>query len=175
MQMKAELKGIKEALDMYDAKKVRQATRSTLDKTGTFMKRRIVEMVTNAYEIASKDVRDKITVIRTSMSSLETILKIKSQKLSLVYFKARQAPKGVLANIKRGGLSYWAHAFIQYPNNPIWVGVRRTKNRCPIRGLKGPSVTDIVGQEKWKEPLEKEAGEYMEKLLIEEIDKRIYK
>ncbi len=175
MQMKAELKGVKEALEMFDAKKVRQATRSTLDKTGTFMKRRIVEMVTNIYEIMAKDVRDKITILRTSMSSLETVLKIKSQKLSLVYFKARQAPKGLLANIKRGQVSYWPHAFLHTPDRPIWTAIRRGKPRTPLRGLKGPSVSDIVGQEKWKEPIENEAGEYMERLLTEEIEKRINK
>jgi hypothetical protein len=169
-----ELKGVKEALEAFDPKIVKKAIRSTLDKTGTYGKKEIVETISSEYNIAPKDIRDKISVVRTTMESLETKLRIVSRKLSLVYFKARQAPKGVLANIRKSSLEFYKSAFVQtMPTGFQGVFKRKTTKRYPIKHLAGPSVTEIVGSERIWTKITATVQDFMDRTFKDEIDKRI--
>jgi hypothetical protein len=191
---KFELTGVKEALDTFSSKKVRQAIRSTLDKTGTFAKREIVTEVSSKYNIPAKDVRSHVDVIRTRIDDLETILHLKSLKYSLIYFNARQAPKGVLVNIRSGKLTFYAHAFIQTMKTghrdvfirkiqPWPPGVGRgkkgkgkgvdpqRKEKLKMKGLPGPSIPNMA-----KEAIDKirvKVIAFMQETFAAEIKKRI--
>jgi len=193
MKMEVELKGIKEALEMYDPKKVRQATRSTLDKTMTFMKRRLITLVTELYNLPATEVRSATKSVRTTMTELVATLKISGKRISLVKFPYAQMPKGVAASIKLGKSFFIPHGFVQTMSTGFKGVFKRAgkfkfkiipnvKHRNPagvrreiIRHYPGPSIPEIVGSEGFKPIVEKEAGEHMEKLLMEEIEKRIYK
>ena len=186
MRMSVELKGIKEALEMYDPKKVRQATRSTLDKTMTFMKRRLITLVTELYNLPATEVRSAIKSVRTTMTELVATLKITGERVALYKFPHSKMPKGIVASVKIGKSFYIPGGFVQtMPTGhtgvfrrkifpwPKGKGGRAAKMR--IRHYAGPSIPEIVGSEGFKPIVEKEAGEHMEKLLMEEIEKRIYK
>lgn len=172
--MKAEFKleGVKEALEMVDSKKVRQAIRSTLDKTATQAKQEIVSAVSENYNIKPKDIRGVITVRRTTFERLETMIRIARKKLSLAYFKARQAPAGALANVRKSDISFYPRAFVikKYGGK---VYRRKGKERWPIQHLAGPAVTEIVKMDKIMNRVKERAYQTMQKLFPEEIKKRI--
>lgn len=166
-----ELKGVKEALENFSSKKVKQAIRSTLDKTGTQAKKEIVDIVSSDYNIAPKDVRDAIKVERTTQTSLETRIKIASKKLSLLYFKARQAPRGVLANVRKGTVSFYKSAFIVDKWHKAMI--RTGRKRLPIEHRAGPSVTQIVAMDKIMDRIKAKMSKIMNDMFLEEIKKRI--
>ena len=186
MQMSVELKGIKEALEMYDPKKVRQATRSTLDKTMTWMKKRLITLITESYNMPATEVRSTMKTIRTTLTELVATLKITGKRIALYKFPHSRMPKGIVASVKLGKSFFIPGGFVQTtPTGHIGIfrrkifpwpkgkGGRAAKLR--IKHYAGPSIPEIVGSENFRPIIEKEAGEHMEKLLIEEIEKRIYK
>jgi len=188
IKMEVELKGVKEALEIYDPKKVRQATRSTLDKTVTFMKRRLIELIVELYNIPKTELSSKkiMESTRTTLTELVAILKIKGKRIALYKFPYAKMPKGVVASVKLGKSFFIPGGFIQTMSTghkgifrrkifpwPKGKGGRDAKMKT--RHYAGPSIPEIVGSEGFKPKVEKEAGEYMEKLFIQEIDKRIYK
>lgn len=150
MDVKFELEGVKEALEMVSPDLARKAIRSALDKTGTFTKKEIIDGITGEYNIKAKDVRSRIEVIRTRIDRLEVWLKIKSPKLSLPHFGARQAPKGVLVNIRKDKLTFISEAWLR----ERYAAIRKirpwpkgTKDRAKylkMKGLPGPSVPDMA-------------------------------
>jgi len=172
--VKFELKGVKEALEQFDSKKITGAIRSTLDKSATQGKQQIVKAVSDNYNIKPKDVRDVVQVERTTQTALETKIHIARKKLSLAYFKARQTATGVVAHVRKSGASVYPSAFVV----KRWGGKvfrRRGKKRFPLKTLSGPAVTEIVRLEHIMEKVQKRINESMEKLLPEEIKKRVFK
>lgn len=184
-----ELTGVKEALETFSSKKIRQAIRSTLDKTGTYAKKEIVDGITKDYNIAARDVRDKIEVQRTTQNSLETTLKIKSKKISLVHFGARQAPKGVVVFIKRGIPTVYMEAWVRdryvaiRKTRPWPKGVGRGKKgkgqgvdperatKLKMKGLPGPSVTNLAHP--ILDRIRSKIITFMQETFANEIKKRI--
>ena len=189
LKFDVKLNGVKEALAMYDPKIVKQAIRSTLDKTGTQAKKEMVTLVTNQYNIAAKDVRAAIDVKRTTQTELSVGITIKGDKLQLLkYFKAVQGKWGVYVAIAKGHLTRIEHAFIQTArrgNNPGWRGVMLRKGgmtyeRRPGRkkeqafqGLPGPSIPDIIGSSKIIPKVEQKIQSIMQPVFEAEIEKRI--
>lgn len=172
--MKAEFKleGFDEVKKMVDSNLFRKALRSTLDRGTTKAKQEIVKAVSEAYHIQPKDVREVIAVRRTSMEKLETIIRVARKKLSLAYFRARQAPKGALANVRKAGVSFYPSAFVirKYGGK---VYRRKGAERFPIKHLAGPAVTEIVKMDKIMSRVKEKAYSTMNKLFHEEITKRI--
>jgi hypothetical protein len=171
-----ELKGAKEALETFNPKLVMKAIRSTLDKSATQMKKEFVTEISSRYNISSKDIRSTIKTIRTSLKSFEAKLRIMSRKLSLVYFKGHQTPKGVLATIKKGKLTFIPHAFIQtMPTGYKGAFKRKGIKRYPIKHMPGPSITEISGSENILPKIQTKIQEFMDKTLLQEIQKRLKK
>lgn len=194
IQMKVELKGVKEALEMYDPKKVRQAIRSTLDKTMTFMKKRLITLITEKYNVPATEVRKVISTVRTTMAELVATLNLKGKRIPMVLFPhADIKPGGVVVSMIARKSFVMPHSFeakmsighvgifkrLNKFKYKIFPNVKHRNSagvRRQIIGQKmGPSVPEIIGSEGFKPRVEKEAGDYMEKLFIEEIEKRIYK
>ena len=150
MDAKFELEGVKEALEMVSSDMARKAIRSALDKTGTFAKREITDGIIKEYNIKAKDVRSRIGIIRTKIDRLEVWLKIKSPQLSLLHFGARQAPMGVLVNIRRDKLTFISKAWLSERYAAIrkirpWLkGTKDRQRYLKMKGLPGPSVPDMA-------------------------------
>ena len=172
----AKLKGVKEALDLYDKNLVRKAARSALDKTGTWMKQKIVASVSSMYYVKPVDVRKAIEVKRTSMSSLSVKVIIKGLRLQLFkYFHAFRSGHGISVNVSKINTMHIPGGFIQTSRKTGYRGTmkRKGEKRYPLKGLTGPAIPDLVGGQKIMPDLEAKAEAELEKKFWEEIDKRI--
>lgn len=171
--MKAEFKleGLDEVKKMFSSDLMRKTLRSTLDKSATEIKKEIVKDVAEKYDVAPKNVRDKINIQRTTQSALEVSLNIRSKRLSLLLFKARQAPKGVLANIKKGAVSFYKSAFIVAPWRKVMV--RTGKKRLPIQHRAGPSPTEMIKTEPILKKIDEKWPQIMSRKFKEEVDRRM--
>jgi hypothetical protein len=139
------IEGFKEAQDFLDPKKFTQAIRSTLDKTGTFAKAQISAEISNRYNFDAGTASKAMSVMRTTMSSLETKLRIVGPRLSLILFNARWGPSGTVSQILRITPHLIPHSFIAtMPTGHVDVFVRKQRKRLPIKSLPGPSVADMA-------------------------------
>jgi hypothetical protein len=181
--MSVKLEGVKEALEMFDPKTVKQAIRSTLDKTGTKAKQDIVGAISGMYYIKPKDVRDQITVQRTTSKEFLVGIWISMKRFQLFeYFKAFQDAAGIVVNISRVHTTHIPHAFIR-ATKAGWKGVmvRRGRSRYPISGsvkaagLPGPAIAELAGAPKMIEDIKAKAAKNMEELFYQEIDARLAK
>jgi hypothetical protein len=143
MATEVKLEGLEEVKKMFSGDLMRKTLRSTLDKSATEVKKEIGEEVAGVYEIKPADVKKKIQVQRTTLTDLETSLNIRSERPSLVkMFKGRQASFGVLANVRKGSVSFYRSAFIVTAWHKAMI--RRGRRRLPIDHRAGPSVTEMV-------------------------------
>lgn len=195
VQMSMKLEGVSKALETFDPKIVRKATRSTLDKTATFVKKRLVTLITEKYNMPSNEAKKVMQTIRTTLTELTATLKLHSKRIPLSVFPYIDTKKsGIVVSIHAGKSFTMPHSFVakirtgrkgifkRLKGKFYYKTIPNVKHRNPsgvkrqVIGLKvGPSIPEIVGSEGFRPIVEKEAGEHMERLLIEEIEKRIYK
>jgi hypothetical protein len=171
---KAEFKieGLEEIKKWFSKDLMRKTLRSTLDKSMTEIKGEIGNEVAEVYEIKPQDVKAKIEVKRTTQTELEATLNIHGEKPSLVTnFKGRQTPKGVIANVRKGSVSFYPHAFIVDKWHKAMI--RTGRKRLPIQHRAGPSVTEMVSRPSIMSKIEAKASEIINKKFSEEVDKRM--
>lgn len=177
------LEGVKEAMEMYDQKLVKQAIRSALDKTGTKVKQDIVGAVSGLYYVKPSDARREIEVKRTTAKEFSVGIWISKHRFQLYsYFHAMQDKIGVYVNISRINTTRIPHAFIQRARGG-WAGVmvRKGRGRYPISGsaksagLPGPSIAELAGGPKVMKDIERKASKMMPEILSQEIDARLAK
>lgn len=192
------LHGIKEAMEVYDSKIVRQAIRSTLDKAGTQAKKDIVKDISANYYIKPADIADTIEVKRTTAKQFVVELWTSRKRFSLYkYFHAYFSGNGITVEVERGKPWHYAGAFLQTArqgNNLGWRGVMhrtgKTGYRRPppaglnqknlqehISGAKyqGPSIYELTKGKKIMDDVQAKAEKNMKEMFWAEIDKRMIK
>lgn len=194
VQMSMKLEGVSKALESFDPKIVRKAARSTLDKTMTFMKKRLVTLITEKYNMPASAISKTMSTARTTFTELVATLKLKGDRIPMALFPYLDTKKtGTVVSIITGKSFAMPHSFaarMSTGHKGIFKRLNKfkykvlpgVKHRNPL-GIKrqiigqkmGPSTPEIVGSEGFRPIIEKEAGEHMEKLLVTEIEKRIYK
>lgn len=183
MQITCQLKGVKEAMEAFDPKIVKKAIRSTLDKSGTQVKKDIIDMVSGLYYVKPSDMRSNeiIEVRRTTATELSVGIWISKKRFQLYnYFHAMQDKVGIYVNVSRINTTRIPHAFIQTARTG-WKGVmvRKGKPRYPISGsvksagLPGPSIAELAGGSKVMDRIKEKTEKNMAEMLEDEIAKRI--
>lgn len=173
LKMEAKLEGVEEFKKMVSADLFRKAMRSTLDKSGTQVKRLITDEITQEFNIKASDVRSKINVVRTTFQSLEMWIRIASTRLSLLYFGAVQTASGVSAFIRKGKVHSTPHGFIQTMRSGHRDAfARKGRKRLPIRTLGAPGVVELANTVLKKPGIDEKLQGVMEQIFSDEVVKR---
>jgi hypothetical protein len=186
---KFELKGVKEAMQLLDQKKVITASRLALNRSSAHGRTVAVEEITKDYNIKPARVRSylKLTA-RASGYKVWAIITGVGMGLPLGYFDARQSgvqanKKGfrytkrakrsgnlrmggdVVATVKKGGAKvigpkYGNKPFItRFSSGHIGVWVRKTRKRTPLEQRLGPGVGGLFGTKRIRGATEKAINE----------------
>jgi len=168
MELKVELKGLKEISGMLDKKILGKVTGRTLKRTATKFKTVTIKEVRKTYNIRAKDLKEYIKLKKTG--DMEYRFNIQGKTLGLEKFKARQTKRGVSVMVKRGQRFKLSHAFLAKDSNGnIRVFERETKKRMPITRLFSLSVPQMFNEKILKKGM-KEANETFEKEFKHNLD-----
>lgn len=151
--------------------------RSSINRTTTALRRDILRMTTKEYRLQQKNIQSRVRLgARAEIRRLNRRITLKSRRIGLINFGARQNAKGVSAGIRRGGgRKLHRSAFIATGlSNNRHVFMRKGAKRLPIQTLYGPSMVDI-----WKETLETtlrpQASQTLTRVTREAIDREVVK
>ena len=158
----------------------RRAARSAINKTLRKARTASVRKVRQTYAIRTADVNKHIKLTSASFSDPQGILSIRSKRLGLITFSARQKPAwpGTTVKIRRDrDRKLVRSAFIQTANRARHVWMRQGKSRYPLRLLRTLSPTQMfksVGQREFEDVATREMPPQYEH-EIEFFMRRAYK
>jgi len=168
MELKVELKGVKELSEGLDDKLLGKITGRTMKRTATKFKTFTTQQVRKNYNIKAKDLKEYIKLKKVGNGGYKFI--IQGKTLGLEKFKARQTKSGVSVMIKKGNRIKLSHAFLAKDSNGnIRVFERETKKRMPITRLFSVSVPQMFNKKILKSGMS-EANKTFEKEFKHNLD-----
>lgn len=168
---------IKNLLQAYSGSLVKKAIRSALDRTGTWGKNYLADLVSQNYNVKASEAKKTMIVIRSTQTNLSASVETKGRGLSLIdYFHAIQDPSGVTATIIPGWTKQTPHAFINRARNSRKrvVMLRKETRRYPTTGKPGwgPPVPALLGRSKVIKPAMNKMQDHLYSELANQISKR---
>jgi hypothetical protein len=130
------------------------------------------------YVLKAKDINATIKIAKASQKRLGAVVLSKGAKLPLDKYRftpkqprPKKPPKSLKVAVRKNGLKELIGAFVaDIQGNKIFK--RTSKSRLPIRRLFGPAIPQLVGVQKIRPEIEKQAVDTFHKRLDHEI-KRI--
>jgi hypothetical protein len=140
----AKLDGLKECMELFNPKRIRQVVSRSLYRTGKQIRTRASSKIREGYNLKKKDLDDKIRVQRGDMM-VQIIAGGKNLNAS-EFGPVTWSPKmaGAIVHIKRGSGQMISHSF-QVMRWGGKVFVRQGKARVPLKPIVGPSVKQLFG------------------------------
>lgn len=108
-----EIKGLKEAMELFDAKVVRGAVNATLNRIASMAKTEASRVIREKYNIKKSDIDDYMYIKKSTSAILESSLRVRARYGLAIYdFAARQTRGGVSFQVLKGnGRRTFRHAF----------------------------------------------------------------
>jgi len=176
MDVTIKLDGIKEALSLFDARKVQLAASSALNKIADQARTGISKDIRGEFNIKASKVKEKLRIaLKSRATTMEAIISGKGRGLALSEFGAKQvgvqvnkrtsrytkrsmrtgvgrAGGQVTVEVKRGSrkpLTGEPKPFMaRTGSGHIGVWQRQGKSRLPLKQLYGPGVGHLMGSKK---------------------------
>jgi hypothetical protein len=178
LKISAKLEGLEEAKKMFSRDLIRKATRSAIDRSGTFGKNYIAGSITSNYNVQPKDAKAAIKVQRTTQASNEMLIIIKGKALALLdYFHAIQDRAGIYVNVSKTNTMRIPHAFINVARNSgkRVIMMRKGASRYPTTGKpgRGPSIPRLAGSPKIWESVKEKIMSFLNQEFKDQLEKRL--
>lgn len=169
------LKDVEKRLGEFH-KKAPNAISNALNRAATNVNSNIKKEIRAQYVIKAGDITKYGNLVKTNANSGKLSAVVKSTGGVIPLDKFKVSPKTVnprrktpiKIGVKKSGLKKVMDAFVADANG-IKVFQRTGKERLPIKRLFGPSVPQMLGNEKIKKSIEKEGQETFQKRLDQNI------
>ncbi len=179
IKVSAEIKqeDIRNLIKTFSGDLVRKATRSAIDRTGTWSKDYIANAIAQNYNLKVPTVKKAIKVNRTTQTKLSAELITRGTALTLIdNFKAIQDAIGISATISPGWIKRVPHAFINRPkgSSKKVIMMRAGKKRYPTTGKAGygPPIPALLGRTNILTGIKEKMNDHLYKELADQISKR---
>ncbi|WP_227521995.1 phage tail protein [Bacillus solitudinis] len=173
------LNDVQERLSQFP-QKAPNAISSALNRGVTNMNSNSRKEIRKDYNIKAGDISPTLKVFRASRASLGASVQSKGGVIPLERFKIspktinpkRKTP--IKAAVKKGGAKSLGSGFVADISGPK-VFKRTGESRLPIKRLFGPSVPQMLENERAREEIQKQGQETFEKRLEHEINRILEK
>ncbi|MEK4351349.1 phage tail protein [Paenibacillus sp. FSL R5-0475] len=183
IDVRAEARGIRDALRRIGSldTDVRKSFYSALNRTSQRLKTESGRKAKETYVVKSKAVTDQVVLKRGSVSNLSSELRWKGGNIPLLQFRTNpkspsaKRPRVLKAAVKRdGGNKKVDGAFLaRMSSGHIGVFRRSSRRRLPVEELYGPAVPVMLNNPEVTEHLERVAVEEMDKRIEHELNRRL--
>lgn len=184
--------GLKEAMAMFDPKKVERAAANALKKVAQQARTEASSSIRERFNIKKADVDEKIEVKQLNRSEMTATLLITGRGISLTYFGAKERrgarvisrkgikvlkrqPKGAqgvqVKILKNGKVTSLPNAFMAtMKSGHIGVFIRKGKGRTPIIEKALVSIPTLFQQKTVMERVEQRINEQWPKVFQQEMN-----
>ncbi|MBN1077709.1 phage tail protein [Clostridium botulinum] len=160
-----------------------KATSAALNRTISFVTKRVKKEVTSEYSIKSGEVAKSFNIKKAGNGSLSAMITSKGQVLTLSHFPANLKAgwtKGakVKVKVKRSGykqINSTPSAFVASLGGNLHIVKRKTSKSYPIEVLRTLSIPQMVSNTKISETVMKEAKEQLKNRIEHEVEFRLGK
>ncbi|CAH1058855.1 phage tail protein [Paenibacillus pseudetheri] len=183
IDVRGEARGIRDALRRIGSldTDVRKSFYSALNRTSQRLKTESGRKAKETYIVKSKAVTDQVVLKRGSVSNLSSELRWKGGNIPLLQFRTNpkspsaKRPRVLKAAVKRaGGNKKVDGAFLtRMSSGHIGVFRRSSRRRLPVEELYGPAVPVMLNNPEVTEHLERVAVEEMDKRIEHELNRRL--
>lgn len=161
-------------------KEIPKATSSAINRTITFVTKRVKKEVTSEYSVKAGEVAATFKVKKANNSSLSASVISKGRLMTLSRFPANLKAgwtKGaaVKVKVKRAGYKEVPGAFVSSLGGNLHIVKRKTSKSYPIEVLRTLSVPQMISNTKINEAVSKEAAEQLQKRIKHEVEFRLNK
>ncbi len=188
MEIKVQLDGVKEALELFSPRLVKAAMKSTMVKLASGTRTRIDQKIREGYNIKRSDLMKAIRIKPvTNPMEAELIIQDEDPKRPPGIFKfggraAVQTPEGTWIEVRKGkGVRVISQAFIA--NMPsghkgVFIRLRGGKGkggrvaRMPIREIYGPRITSLVADDIIQRTIQQYLDDKSQGIFDHEIEAR---
>lgn len=183
IDVRAEARGMRDAIRRLGALDgdVRKSVYSALNRVSQRLKTESGRKARETYIVKSKDVTQQVVLRRGSVSNLSSELRWKGGSIPIIKFRTNpksvggKRPRALKAAIKRaGGNKKVDGAFLaRMSSGHVGVFRRSARRRLPVEELYGPAVPVMLNNPEITEHLERVAIEEMDKRLEHELNRRL--
>lgn len=162
-------------------KEVPKATNAALNRTITFVNKKIKKEVTNEYSIKSGEVQSTLKVKKSSTSSLSATITSTGNPLTLSHFPANLKAgwtkgAGIKVKVKKAGykkVNSTPPAFVASLTGNLHIVKREGRKSYPIKVLRTVSIPQMISNTKVSESVMEEAQDQLEKRVQHEVEYRL--
>lgn len=183
IDVRGEARGVREALRRIGSldTDVRKSFYSALNRTSQRLKTESGRKAKETYIVKSKAVTEQVVLRRGSLSNLSSELRWKGGNIPLMQFRTNpkspsaKRPRVLKAAVKRaGGNKKVGGAFVtRMSSGHVGVFRRSARRRLPVEELYGPAVPVMLNNPEVTEHLERVAVEEMDKRIEHELNRRL--
>lgn len=146
------------------------------------IRKEISKTTMKEYVVKSKIIKDTMSFYKANSQQPNAKVKLSGNRIELYQFKVspniprtEKPPKAYKAKVKKnGGFKKIYHAFVADIGG-MGMHERETKSKFPTKRLYGPSVPEMVGNEKVSGEILKAGQETFNKRLVHEIEYELEK
>jgi len=150
-----------------------KAVSRAINRASTTAKTAISVETRKEYAVTAGAIKQTIAAQKASSSRLKASITTKGSPILLGEFKVNQGKNGVTAKVKKGNSPKVINrGFIAHSTKSGFVGtvIRTSSKGYPIKVAYGPSVPQMVGNEKVSKIVEDKAQETLNKRFAHEVE-----
>lgn len=164
-------------------KEIPKATSAALNRTITFVTKKVKKEVTNEYSIKSGEVAATFKIRKANSSNLSASINSKGRVLTLSHFPANlkagwNKKSNVKVKVKRTGykqVNSEPKPFVASLGGNLQIVRRKTSKNYPIEVLKTLSIPQMISNAKINENISREASERLQERIKHEVEFRLNK
>ncbi|MBN1039026.1 hypothetical protein DVW12_09960 [Clostridium botulinum] len=183
INIKIDDKELKQAVKKLSAfpKEIPKATNAALNRTITFVNKKIKKEVTGEYSIKSGEVAKTLKVKKSSSNNLSANITSKGNVLTLSHFPANLKAgwtkgAGIKVKVKKSGykrVNSSPTAFVASLGGNLHIVKRQGKKAYPLKVLRTLSIPQMISNTKVSECVMQEAQQQLEKRVQHEVEYRL--
>lgn len=162
-------------------KEIPKATSAALNRTITFVTKKVKKEVTSEYSIKSGEVAATFKIKKANSSSLTASISSKGRVLTLSHFPANlkagwSKSANVKVKVKRTGykqVNGEPQPFVASLGGNLQIVRRKTSKSYPIEVLKTLSIPQMISNAKINENVSREASEQLQRRIEHEVEYRL--
>lgn len=187
------VEGLKEALEVLNAKQAQRATASAMKRMIAMVKTEASTVIRNEYAIKKGDLDPFMKVRLPQWNNLTSNITVTGKPISLMYFAAKQLTaqnrvisrnqgkqlkrasrtlqQGVTFQILKGQAKNLPHAFIQYDSRlkRLMVFYRKGKGRNTIRSVNVITIASLFGNKKTTDAIQTNINTNWQRIFKHEL------
>lgn len=154
--------------------KLRSAGSSAINRATTHVRTEFARSVRSIYRVKHSDVINSMKIVKSTPITLNATITATGSTLPVSKFSMTQTKRGMSIGIKKGSKKVVKSSFqIKGAIGGDNAFIRLTAKRTPVKGLHGPSIPQMIGNEQIASKVVEKGEEMLMKRMVHEAERAL--